>query len=431
MNLAGFLLKSRGVNSLAKRIPGLFVRFGVTERKIASCLHKFTDITELYGARPTFAITANLIPRHPKLIRGLQARGVEFAIHGLVHTDYARLSLDKQRDHIKRAMRIFDSYGVEFSGFRCPYLSSNSDTLLAAGDLGLKWESSDVVSWDVLDLSKYTARQLEAYNKVNELYSAKSISMEKPMPKLINGLVEIPVSIPDDEALVDRLGVRDRFKIAAIWEDILKKSYERGELFTIQLHHERIDFCGMALTRVLEKASSFQPSVWVAQLKEIAEWVIELKSIELRVDQCGERKFKVRADGSKRASVLFKNIKANVESKDWTDGYRLAAENEFEVEAEAIPAVGVSPETPDKTINRLRDEGFIVEVTDSPGRYSYYLDTKEDRESFDDLIEAIEISGKPVIRLWRWPNGARSALSCTGDIDSITIIDFARRFVEV
>ncbi|HZD60846.1 MAG TPA: hypothetical protein VE439_10400, partial [Anaerolineae bacterium] len=228
----------------------------------------------------------------------------------------------------------------------------------------------------------------------------------------------------------DRLGVRDRFKIASIWEAILKKSYERGELFTIQLHHERIGFCGTALIQVLERASSFQPQIWIAQLKDIADWVIELKATELKLDRYGEGRFKVRVDGSKRASVLVKNAKINVASKAWADGYHLIEKNEFEVDSDTIPAVGVSPITPDGVVSKLRDEGFIVEVTDSPNRYSFYLDV-EDRENLGDLVNAIEESGKPIIRLWRWPDGARSALSCTGDIDSITIIDFARRFVEV
>jgi len=373
LNLAGFLLKSRGVPSLAKRIPGLFTRFGVTENKIASCLHRFADITEQFGTRPTFAITANLIPRHPKLIRELQDRGVEFAIHGLVHTNYAELPFREQRDHIEKAAQIFADYGVEFSGFRCPYLSSNRDTVLAVGEMGLKWESSDVISWDVLDLTRYAASQIDAYNKIARVYDAKDSRLETAMPRLENGLVEIPVSIPDDDILVDRLGIKDRSRIASIWLDILKNSHERGELFTIQLHHERIGFCGPALIRVLEEAQAMRPKVWFAQLGEISDWVFELQATELSVDKVGDNRFRVRVTGSDRATVLVKGTAVDMPGQAWANGYRLVEAKEFEITSET----------------------------------------------------------KPDVELWRWPHGAKSALSCTGDIDSITIIDFARRFVEV
>lgn len=430
MNLAGFLIKSRGVPSLAKRIPGLFMRFGVTDGKIATCLHSFVDITERYNAWPTFAITANLVSRYPKLIRGLQDRGVEFAIHGLVHTNYAQLSLDEQRSHIARAMQIFDDNGIEFSGFRCPYLSSNSDTLRAVADLGLKWESSDVISWDTLDLTRYSQRQLEAYKKITDIYQAKSIASEKSVPKMINGLVEIPVSIPDDEILVDRLHIKDRSQIALIWLEVLEKSHKRGELFTIQLHHERIDFCDTALIQVLERARSLQPSIWTTQLRDISDWVRELRGIVLALDQLDENRFRVRVEGSERATVLIKNADVGTAGKGLMDGYRLVSKSEFELCSSTRPVIGVAPSVPYQTVKQLRDEGFMVEVSTTPGTYSIYLNDTHGIQN-DSLITAIEESGKPVIRLWRWPYGARSALSCTGDIDSITLIDFARRFVEV
>jgi len=48
-----------------------------------------------------------------------------------------------------------------------------------------------------------------------------------------------------------------------------------------------------------------------------------------------------------------------------------------------------------------------------------------------DLVNRIEESDAPLVRLWRWPSGARCALSVTGDVDSMTLIDFLRRPLEV
>lgn len=430
MNLTSFLLKSRGVVGLTKRVPGLFIRFGLTEGKIASRLHTFVDITERFGVYPTFAITANLIPRYPMLIRGLQDRGVEFAIHGLVHTDYAQLSLDEQRNHLKRAMQIFEDNRIKYQGFRCPYLSSNSDILVAVREMGLRWESSDVVSWDVLDLSSHTPYQVEAYKRVIDLYSARNTDMEKSVPRMIDGLVEIPVSVPDDEALVDRLGIKDCSKIALVWLDILRNSYERGEIFTIQLHHERIDFCSIALTRVLEGARNFRPHVWITQLKDISDWAFELRGTDLRLEQRDQNRHRFKVTGSSRATVLVKNANVNAPSKNWMDGYRVVTRREFEITSDTKPSIGISPDVSDQIVRQLRSDGFMVEVSDRSGDYGIFL-SDATGVSYSDFLKTIEDSGKPIIRLWRWPHGARSALSCTGDIDSITIIDFARRFVEV
>jgi dephospho-CoA kinase len=46
------------------------------------------------------------------------------------------------------------------------------------------------------------------------------------------------------------------------------------------------------------------------------------------------------------------------------------------------------------------------------------------------LVAEIEALDKPLLRFAVWPDGARAALSITGDIDSITIQDFFLRIVE-
>jgi len=39
----------------------------------------------------------------------------------------------------------------------------------------------------------------------------------------------------------------------------------------------------------------------------------------------------------------------------------------------------------------------------------------------------IEKAPGPLVRVWRWPDGARSALAATGDIDALTLRDFVVR----
>jgi hypothetical protein len=51
-----------------------------------------------------------------------------------------------------------------------------------------------------------------------------------------------------------------------------------------------------------------------------------------------------------------------------------------------------------------------------------------DYTSIEACRRVIEESKRPLVRLGTWPDGARSALAVTGDIDALTIWDFAARF---
>jgi hypothetical protein len=162
MKLTSFLLQSRGPVNLAKRLPTIVARFGLTERKIDQCLNGFVDITREFDARPTLAVTANLLDRYSSLFTRLKNRGVEFAVHGLIHTDYSMLSLETHIAHINEAVEIFYRNNIDFSGFRCPYLRSNENTLEAVRRLGFSWESSDVVAWDIEDTKNLHGNQSHA-----------------------------------------------------------------------------------------------------------------------------------------------------------------------------------------------------------------------------------------------------------------------------
>ena len=89
MDTVGFLSKSRGYKNLSLRIVSIVRRFGVGARKFERLLLRFGALTKSLGCRPTFAITAVTLKRHPRAIRELCRLGVEFMVHGYIHTDYA------------------------------------------------------------------------------------------------------------------------------------------------------------------------------------------------------------------------------------------------------------------------------------------------------------------------------------------------------
>jgi hypothetical protein len=61
-------------------------------------------------------------------------------------------------------------------------------------------------------------------------------------------------------------------------------------------------------------------------------------------------------------------------------------------------------------------------------RYSYNIDETEFTDEDERiLLEEIERPEVPLIRFGLWPNGCKSALCLTGDIDALTIWDYGLR----
>jgi peptidoglycan/xylan/chitin deacetylase (PgdA/CDA1 family) len=453
MKLTSFLLQSRGPVNLAKRLPTIVTRFGLTERKIDQCLNGFVDIAQEFDVRPTLAVTANLLDRYPLLFTRLKSRGVEFAIHGLVHTDYSTLSLETHIAHINEAVDIFYRNNIDFSGFRCPYLRSSKHTLEAVRRLAFSWESSDVIAWDIDDTKNLGTNQGYAYKKLLELYSAKDSASNFAVPRMYGRVVEIPVSIPDDEAIVDRLGLNSAAELTRIWLSILDKSYRRGDIFTIQLHHERVPLFKDALRAVLSTARALRPCVFVASLHEIGEWYLKRDKFSLAVNELGEERYNVQLvdngigkkpkSGHSDVTVLVKNLEVeDAEKHEWFGGYSLVKANRFTVRCKKRPVIELDPDRSIRKVDLLRSEGFVVEelspdtkIANPAGKtatptHDFSLDTGQ---GFNEVayINEIDELGVPLVRIWRWPHGCRSALAITGDVDSITITDFARRFFEV
>ena len=98
-------IRAKGVGGLTARAGTILGRFGPTPRQMERRLHEYADLAASFGTQPTWPITACVLARHPHLIRGLADRGVEFAIHGLVHNDHARLSFEQQRATLAQARR--------------------------------------------------------------------------------------------------------------------------------------------------------------------------------------------------------------------------------------------------------------------------------------------------------------------------------------
>ena len=427
-----FLSKTRGIKNLVSRVRTVLGNFGISTKKYKYLLNRHYAVTHELGCVTTFAITAVILKRHHKLIRELDQKGIEFAIHGHIHIDYGVVSLEKQIKHFKKAIDTFKVCQLPFSGFRAPFLRFNEETLKALNSLGLFYDSSYSIHWDVIDKTKYAPELWNEYERVLSFYQSRQANDYLALPRFIDSIIEIPVSIPDDEIIVERLGITTGEEISEIWGAILETTHRSGELFTIQLHPERILHCENALVEVIQQAKSLNPAVWITNLNEIAKWWEERSKFTFSIDSQGEGKYRIHAECSERATLLLKNCKANVHVDEWFDGYQSFSARDFVLESPKRPVIGVSRDSSPAAVSFLQSEGYIVEKSEQPMNYGVYFNNLV---QFDESLEKplsrdIERSNAPLFRNWRWPERSRSALSVTGDIDSITLTDFFLRIVE-
>ncbi|HET9808148.1 MAG TPA: polysaccharide deacetylase family protein [Candidatus Limnocylindria bacterium] len=416
-------LQARGASGTLARTAIVVSRFGATTGAMARRLDRYLAITSEHGVRPTWPTTACVLARHPELLREYAERGVELAVHGLVHGDHARVDRHQQQDTIARALGIFERNGLRPSGFRGPYLRYNAATLDVLRALGLRYHSSQAVVFPLrAAVPDPSSASLFAF--ALKLYAAVDARTVAVRPRLLDGLVDIPVAVPDDEILLDRLRLAGE-SLSAEWLHILELTHRRGELFTIQLHPERIDQLGEALEATLAEGRRRSPAVYIATLDQIASWWLRRAGFSLDVTRVGAGACRVRLDADADATLLVRNM--NVPASSWYGADSRCELRDFEVETARLPAVGVSRRTAPAVRRFLAEEGFAVDISDDRDAYGAHIDTPSPSWSEGAVLDAIEAAPGPLVRIWRWPNGARSAVAATGDVDALTLRDFALR----
>jgi peptidoglycan/xylan/chitin deacetylase (PgdA/CDA1 family) len=416
-------MQSRGASGTLSRTRQIASRFGATAAAMTRRLDRYEAITSAHGAQPTWPTTACVLERHPDLLRRYAERGIELALHGLVHGDHAALDHARQRATIARAIELFERSGIHASGFRGPYLRYNRATLDVLRALGVRWHSSQAVAFPLVSRELDERAQMQ-FALALRLYAAVDSQTIGVRPRLRDGLVDIPVAVPDDEILLDRLRLSEP-ALSAEWLHILGLTYERGDLFTIQLHPERIHELGRALEASLASARRRSPAIYIARLDDIASWWLRRARFSLRVTPGGAGRVVVSLDADADATLLVRGLA--VPSAAWYGRDHRCELRAFDAEADRLPAVGVSRRSPPEVARFLAEEGFATQISDVPGRFGAYIDVADAAWSESAVLDAIETSPGPLVRISRWPSGARSALAVTGDIDALTLRDFVVR----
>jgi hypothetical protein len=211
---------------------------------------------------------------------------------------------------------------------------------------------------------------------------------------------------------------------------ILADSYELGELFTLQLHPERIVLCRDALAAVLAQARALEPAVWLARLDEIATWWRARSATVTQVTEADDGTWLVTVEGPPGTTIMVRGVEPVEGAQPWDGRYLYISSSTCTVRAARRPVVGLSSGCPPSLGAFLSQQGYVCETMQEAGACALYLNQPDFApEDERRLLTSLEESTVPLLRLGRWPNGARSALAITGDIDALTIWDYALRAI--
>jgi peptidoglycan/xylan/chitin deacetylase (PgdA/CDA1 family) len=418
-------LKTRQVDKSLARAVSIGWRYGADSRNFVSALGGFVELTAVFGVKPTFPVPATVLHRHPQVLKAVARRGAELAAHGYAHLDYTGIEDSEVERHLQNAKSIFSRHGFERIGFRFPFLRRNPGLLAELDRHSLVWDSSEVLNWDVLGRSEFTASAWEAYERILETYAPIPASSTRSLPYFIGNLVEIPVSMPDDDVLIDRMNVRDSGRLYSVWDFMLMETWRREESMVLQLHPERYAFFRKALHRLLRRASCLG-NVWTASLGEIAGWWRERSGIRLEFRNLSPHETEIRCLGSSRAGLSFRTPSRGSDlrlMKPDRDGSPC-----WKVSGQMRPWVGVSPEIPDsgEPVRELKRRGIIYQKSESDHGFACYI--SGEAGSAETAIRFLRKYPEGMLGLDTWPGGNRCAFSVTGDIDGLDIWDFWSRF---
>jgi peptidoglycan/xylan/chitin deacetylase (PgdA/CDA1 family) len=428
--------RAKGRSAFLRRIHQINQRYSMTSARIDRALDQFARILNEFNCGASFPLTAVVLDRHPDSITRFLDRNIEFVVHGYAHIDYSQLPPAEQLVHLRRAREIFARAGVTAVGFRSPYLRSETHLYEAIEAAGFSYASNQPIMWQALDAADLNPSGHAAYQRAFEFYTPWDASKYPSLPRLVNQIVEIPVSLPDDEILIDRLDGEFKDVVERVWCHILSATHQRGELFTVQLHPERIDWCADGLSAVLSEARALTAPVWIARMDEIATWWRARAATIVNVAETGAGLWHLSITGPVDTTVLVRGIETVEPTKPWDDTYRrviLTPSGETQSvtcnsPTKQRPFIGVSLTCPASLSSFLRQQGYIVQISEDDQAYSVYLD--QPGFAYQDelpLLSRVASSTGPLVRLGRWPDGARSGLCITGDIDALTLWDYGLR----
>jgi peptidoglycan/xylan/chitin deacetylase (PgdA/CDA1 family) len=175
-------------------------------------------IEEKYDIESTWFIPMEEYKLDKKIVRRLAENG-EIASHGTKH-DGKLLSLGEGKlvKELRKSKEKFEEITEkEIHGFRTPLLQYNGKLLEAIGESEFKYDSS-VPAWEPM-----------------HPFTMKPDGIELINPITINGLLEIPVTLPQDHQMLHILGLTPK-QIVKLWTTMIEYIYKMGGISVILVH---------------------------------------------------------------------------------------------------------------------------------------------------------------------------------------------------
>ncbi|MEM5774588.1 MAG: polysaccharide deacetylase family protein [Anaerolineaceae bacterium] len=419
--------KIRGPKYVKQRAALLAERYGISPVKAQNRVWEGVRWLADLGCLPTFPVPAMVIRKNPQYFQRLQESGVELCVHGFSHVALAQYSAFEAAGQLVRAAGIFKQYGIAAQGLRCPYLSCTSELLSALPPGLFEYSSNLAVAWDVIARTQEHISG-EAIGEVLErVYQPEQAGRMVCAPFERAGVIEIPVCLPDDLELHDVFGL-DPAGMGEVWGRVLEQTHARGELFVLMYHPELMDRCQQPLTAVITRAAALRPAVWMARLRDISAWWKEKAGFSVQV-LADEKGLSLSFTCSERAAILARGIEPESTHQPWDETYHRVTARTLRISGGARPLLGVEPGAQEHTLSFLKEQGYILDTGQTAAQCAVYLDieTLNRRSSPVELIRYIEQTRGPLVKFGRWPNGNKSALSITGDLDALSLMDYAER----
>lgn len=417
----------RGPEYVRKRAAALLGRYGLTPTKAADRVAESVQWLAELGCAPTFPVPARVVQRHPQFFRSLQEADVEISVHGYDHVALAQYPPAEACEQLTKAAEVFARHGIESYGFRCPYLSCTRELIDALPQGLFDYSSNLAIEWDGLPAAHEPAKEAAIAEVLQRVYKPASAGDAVSTPSVHSGLVEIPVSLPDDLELHDARRL-DPGAMGEVWSEVLRRTHRRGELFVLMFHPELTGECRQPLSTVLDRAARLLPAVWIARLRDVSSWWREKAAFSVDV-QPAAAGLQLSFVCSERATILVRGLEGKGPQVPWDGAYRRLAAPVLQVPAEPRPFLGLDADVPEQVASFLREQGYLLETGPTAPKCATYLDaaTVGRLSSEVDLIEFVEKSPGPLVKYGRWPSGTKSALSITGDLDALTLLDYVSR----
>jgi hypothetical protein len=417
----------RGPRYVSRRAVALLQRYHLSPWLAEARIEELLTALAQHGCAPTLPTPAAVVERACRFIRRLQDMGAEIAIHGYEHLDLAACQPAQAREQLCKAVDVFVRHGIEVHGFRCPYLACTDELLDCLPEGLFRYSSNKAIWWDVPPLPLLGDPSTPVFNTLRKFYRPESAQAVVSVPFARSALTEIPVCLPDDLQMHDGLGL-NYATMTDVWNEVQGQTQRRGELFVLQFHAENAAECLEPLLTLLQEAKTRRPGIWIARLRDVAAWWQEKAAFSAVVSETPSG-LHIWLNCSDRATVLTRNLEGHSAGPVWADAYRQCAERSLDVPALPRPFVGLSSDVPAWAASFLREQGYIVDSAHTARQCTVFLDAARlaPLASQQDLITVIEASKGPLVRFWRWPGGARSAMCFTGDLDALSLRDYASR----